>query len=197
MGEHMRRERKKRKRKKEQMSFRQKATAVFLWVFEILVMVLFAFVVVYFFGQTRTNVGKSMELTISDGDKVLLNTLSYRIGSPRRNDVIAFKPNGSATSHTHIKRVLGLPGEKIEIKDGIIYINDSVYLEKASYPLMNNAGLADEPITLGTKEYFVLGDNRNDSEDSRYADIGLVNADYIEGKVYFRISPSENMGFIR
>lgn len=137
-----------------------------------------------------------MELTLADGDRVLLNTLSYRIGSPERNDIIAFKPNGSSTSHTHIKRVIGLPGETIQIKDGMIYINGTVYLEKTDYPLMNNSGLADEPITLGVKEYFVLGDNRNDSEDSRYADIGLVNFDYIEGKVWFRISPFDSFGLI-
>ncbi|MFS6554576.1 signal peptidase I, partial [Parabacteroides distasonis] len=101
-----------------------------------------------------------------------------------------------STSHTHIKRVIGLPGETIQIKDGIIYINGTVYLENADYPLMNNSGLASEPITLGVKEYFVLGDNRNDSEDSRYADIGLVNSDYVEGKVWFRISPTDSFGLI-
>lgn len=196
MGERTRRDRRQKKRQKEQRTVKQKAASVFIWIFEILVAILIAFVAVFFFGQVRTNVGQSMELTLADGDRVLMNTLNYAIGSPKRGDIIAFKPNGSEASHTHIKRVIGLPGEKIEIKDGIIYINDTVYLEKTSYPLMNNAGLADEPITLGSKEYFVLGDNRNDSEDSRYADIGLVNADYIEGKVYFRISPSETMGFI-
>lgn len=185
-----------RRRQKEKMTVKQKMSALLLWVFEIIVVVLFAFVLVFFFGQTRSNIGQSMELTLSDGDTVLLNTLNYRVGSPKRGDIIAFKPNGSETSHTHIKRVIGLPGETIQIKDGMIYINDTVFLEKTDYPAMNNAGLAAEPITLGVKEYFVLGDNRNDSEDSRYADIGVVNADYIEGKVYFRISPSETAGFI-
>lgn len=189
--------RKNRKRQKEKRTFREKLTSVLLWIFEILVTVLFAFVLVFFFGQSRTNVGQSMELTLTDGDRVLINTLSYRVGSPSRNDIIAFKPNGSETSHTHIKRVIGLPGETIQIKDGMIYINDKVYLEKTDYPAMTNGGLADEPITLGVKEYFVLGDNRNNSEDSRYADIGLVNFDYIEGKVWFRISPSDSMGLIR
>ncbi len=185
-----------RKRQKEKRTLREKVSSFLLWVFEIAVVILFAFVLVYFFGQTRTNVGQSMELTLADGDRILLNTLEYRIGSPQRNDIIAFKPNGSSTSHTHIKRVIGLPGETIQIKDGIIYINGTVYLENADYPLMNNSGLASEPITLGVKEYFVLGDNRNDSEDSRYADIGLVNSDYVEGKVWFRISPTDSFGLI-
>ena len=186
-----------RKRQKEKLTFRQKFMSIMMWIFQILVVVLFAFVLVFFFGQARTNVGQSMELTLEDGDRVLLNTLNYRIGSPKRGDIIAFKPNGSKSSYTHMKRVIGLPGETIQIKDGMIYINDTVYLEKTDYPSINNAGLASEPITLGVKEYFVLGDNRNDSEDSRYADVGLVNADYIEGKVYFRIAPYANMGFIK
>lgn len=183
-----------RKRQKEKRTLREKISSVLLWIFEIAVVILFAFVLVYFFGQVRTNIGSSMELTLADGDRVLLDRLSYSVGSPKRNDIIAFKPNGSSTSHTHIKRVIGLPGETIQIMDGIIYINGKVYLEKADYPLMTNSGLASEPITLGVKEYFVLGDNRNDSEDSRYADIGLVNLDYIEGKVWLRIAPTDSFG---
>lgn len=183
-----------RKRQKEKRTLREKISSVLLWIFEIAVVILFAFVLVYFFGQVRTNIGSSMELTLADGDRVLLDRLSYSVGSPKRNDIIAFKPNGSSTSHTHIKRVIGLPGETIQIMDGIIYINGKVYLEKTDYPLMTNSGLASEPITLGVKEYFVLGDNRNDSEDSRYADIGLVNLDYIEGKVWLRIAPTDSFG---
>lgn len=183
-----------RKRQKEKRTLREKISSVLLWIFEIAVVILFAFVLVYFFGQARTNIGSSMELTLADGDRVLLDRLSYSVGSPKRNDIIAFKPNGSSTSHTHIKRVIGLPGETIQIMDGIIYINGKVYLEKADYPLMTNSGLASEPITLGVKDYFVLGDNRNDSEDSRYADIGLVNLDYIEGKVWLRIAPTDSFG---
>ena len=183
-----------RKRQKEKRTLREKISSVLLWIFEIAVVILFAFVLVYFFGQVRTNIGSSMELTLADGDRVLLDRLSYSVGSPKRNDIIAFKPNGSSTSHTHIKRVIGLPGETIQIMDGIIYINGKVYLEKADYPLMTNGGLASEPITLDVKEYFVLGDNRNDSEDSRYADIGLVNLDYIEGKVWLRIAPTDSFG---
>ncbi len=183
-----------RKRQKEKRTLREKISSVLLWIFEIAVVILFAFVLVYFFGQVRTNIGSSMELTLADGDRVLLDRLSYSVGSPKRNDIIAFKPNGSSTSHTHIKRVIGLPGETIQIMDGIIYINGKVYLEKADYPLMTNSGLASEPITLDVKEYFVLGDNRNDSEASRYADIGLVNLDYIEGKVWLRIAPTDSFG---
>lgn len=185
-----------RKRQKEKRSIREKITGVLLWFFQIVVVILFSGCLVYFLGQARTNVGQSMELTLADGDRVLLNTLAYRVSSPKRGDIVAFKPNGSESSNTHIKRVIGLPGETVQIRDGMIYIDDKVYLEKTDYPAISNGGLAEEPITLGTKEYFVLGDNRNNSEDSRYADIGMVNSEYIEGKVWFRILPADTFGFI-
>lgn len=170
---------------------------IFLWTFEILVVILFAYVVVYFFGQSRTNIGQSMDVTLSGGDTVLLNVLSYQLGSPKRGDVISFKPNGSTTSHSNIKRVIGLPGETIEIRDGMIYIDGQVYLEKKSYPVITNPGMASDGITLGDKEYFVLGDNRNNSVDSRFADVGVVKSSYIEGRVWFVLSPSEHRGFLK
>ena len=170
---------------------------IFLWTFEILVIILFAYIVVYFFGQSRTNIGQSMEVTLSGGDTVLLNVLAYQVGSPKRGDVVAFKPNGSTTGHSSIKRIIGLPGETVQIKDGMIYINGEVYLEKKSYPVMTNPGMASEEINLGDREYFVLGDNRNNSEDSRFADVGLVKSDYIEGKVWFVLSPSEHRGILK
>ena len=170
---------------------------ILLWTFQILVVILFAYVLVYFFGQSRTNIGQSMDVTLSGGDTVLMDTLIYQVGSPKRGDVIAFKPNGSSTGHSSIKRVIGLPGETIQIKDGMIYIDGEVYLEKKSYPVITNPGMASDGITLGNQEYFVLGDNRNNSVDSRFADVGTVKASYIEGKVWFVLSPSEHRGLVK
>lgn len=170
---------------------------IFLWVFQIVIVVLFAFVLVYFFGQTRACIGQSMSTTIEGGDAVLLDGLSYKLGNPKRNDVIAFQLNGNREGASSIKRILGLPGETIQIKDGMIYIDGEIYLEKKDYPAMTDAGLAEEPITLGTNQYFVLGDNRNNSEDSRYADVGMIKKRYIAGKIWFTCAPFEKLGFTK
>lgn len=170
---------------------------ILLWTFEILVVILFAYVIVYFFGQSRTNVGQSMDVTLSGGDTVLLNVMAYQLGSPKRGDVISFKPNGSTTGHSSIKRIVGLPGETIQIKDGMIYIDGAVYLEKKNYPAITDPGIAADGISLGDKQYFVLGDNRNNSEDSRFGDVGLVDSDFIEGKVWFVLSPQAHRGLLK
>ena len=165
-----------------------------MWIFQIVLVIMFAYVLVYFFGQTRTNVGQSMDTTLSGGDEVLINILAYQMKSPDRGDVIAFKPGGSSSGRTSIKRVIGLPGETIQIIDGQIYIDGKVYLEQANYPAITNPGMASEPITLKSKEYFVLGDNRNNSEDSRFAEIGNVTTDMIEGRVWYVLNPSSHRG---
>ena len=170
---------------------------VFAWTFQILIVIMFAYVIVYFFGQSRTNVGQSMDVTLSGGDTVLINVMAYQLGGPKRGDVISFKPGGSESSHSSIKRVIGLPGETVQIKEGMIYIDGKVYLEQKNYPAITNPGMASEPITLGGNEYFVLGDNRNNSEDSRFADIGPVASEYIEGKVWFVLSPAKHRGFLK
>lgn len=190
----------RKSRARKERSIKEKKSiskVVFSWAFQIVIVIMFAYVIVYFFGQTRTSIGQSMDVTISGGDTVLLNDLNYRLKGPSRGDIISFKPNGSETSHSYIKRVIGLPGETIQIKEGMIYINDSVHLEKSDYPAIKDPGLAEKPITLGDSEYFVLGDNRNDSEDSRYADIGNVEMKDIEGKVWFIVSPKEHFGFVK
>ena len=170
---------------------------VFSWTFQIILVIMFAYVLVYFFGQTRTNVGQSMDTTLTGGDTVLINTMAYQMKGPSRGDIIAFKPNGSSSGRSSIKRVIGLPGETIQIVDGMINIDGTTYLERRNFPSISDPGMAAEPIQLGDTQYFVLGDNRNNSEDSRFADVGLVSADMIEGKVWFVLEPSEHRGFLR
>lgn len=105
-------------------------------------------------------------------------------------------PSEDKKASIHIKRVIALPGETVQIKDGQILINGEVYNEKDEFPAITNAGLASEPITVGKGQYFVLGDNRNNSEDSRHNGMGLVNSDRIVGKLWFTISPWKKIGFV-
>ena len=170
---------------------------IFSWTFQILIVIMAAYLLVYFFGQRRTNVGPSMDTTLSGGDEVLINILAYQMRGPKQGDVICFKPNGNTSRRSSIKRVIATPGQMVQIIDGMIYIDGKVYLENRDFPVMTNPGMAQEPIRLGESEYFVLGDNRNNSEDSRYAQVGLVTDDMIEGKVWFVIRPSQHRGFLR
>ena len=169
---------------------------ILLWTFQILVVILFAYVLVYFFGQSRTNIGQSMDVTLSGGDTVLMDTLIYQVGSPKRGDVIAFKPNGSGTGHSSIKRVIGLPGETVQIHDGNIYINGKQLKEDYGRETIRNSGLASEAVTLGEDEYFVLGDNRNNSADSREPSVGNIQKKDILGRAWLRIWPFDQFGLL-
>lgn len=186
------------KHRKKRRVRRQKSLPrrIFETLFEAAAVVLIAYVCVFTLGQQRTNVGQSMDTTLAGGDRVLINVLSYTIGSPKRGDIISFRPNGSSSSHASIKRVIGLPGETIQIRDGQIYIDGQVYLEDASYPSITSPGIAQDPVSLDEGEYFVLGDNRNNSEDSRDASVGIVTSAMIEGKVWFVLSPAEHRRFL-
>ena len=105
-------------------------------------------------------------------------------------------PNGNEKSHYYIKRVIAVPGDTLQIKNGEVYVNGELFAEDVDVAQMEDAGLAAEEVTLGEDEYFVLGDNRNNSEDSRYANIGNIKKEYIIGKVWFRVTPFKDFGFL-
>ena len=125
-----------------------------------------------------------------------MNRFVYNVSSPRQGDVIAFLPNGNEKSHYYVRRVVACPGDTIQIKEGIVYVNGEAYQEKITVASIEDAGVASEEIKLGNDEYFVLGDNRNNSEDSRLANIGNVKKSYIIGKAWFYFKSIGNMGFI-
>nr|WP_294488805.1 signal peptidase I [uncultured Anaerosporobacter sp.] len=162
---------------------------VIIWVVEIIAVILLAYFLVEYAVEKTTVVGESMETTLQEGDKIVINKLAYRFSKPKRFDVIVFKQSGKEHSYYNIKRIIGLPGETVQIKDGVVYINDEPIKEKSAVDVIKNPGLSVEPILLEDKEYFVLGDNRNLSEDSRFANIGNVVFDDIIGKAWIRLKP--------
>ena len=141
--------------------------------------------------------GVSMEPTLMEGQVVIVNKIEYYLKSPKRNDVIVYKQSNREHSYYEIKRVIGLPGETVKIKNGIIYINDEALKEKVKTETIENAGLAEEGIKLDDNEYFVLGDNRVGSEDSRTSTIGNITKDMIIGNAWIRLLPIRRIGFIR
>jgi len=162
---------------------------IFIWAAQIAGVVFLAYFITYYALEKTEMPGISMENTLFDGDAIIINKLSYRFSDPKRFDVIVFKQSGKEHSYYNIKRIIALPGETIQIKDGIIYINDEPLEEIINVDEMKNYGLADEPITLEENEYFVLGDNRNNSEDSRFASVGTIRRDEIIGKAFIRLKP--------
>lgn len=166
------------------------------WILSVALVIYIAFVFVYYIGQKTTVIGPSMSTTLEDGQQILINRFLYKISEPKANDVIVFLPNGNEKSHPYVKRVIAVPGDTIQIKDGAVYVNGQLFTEEITVAAIEVPGLAEEEITLGEDEYFVLGDNRNNSEDSRYANIGNIKEEYIIGKAWFVISPIKKFGFI-
>ncbi len=162
---------------------------IIIWVIQIAAVIFLAYFIVYYALERTDMVGISMETTLNDGDSIIINKFSYRFNDPKRFDVIVFKQSGKEHSYYNIKRIIGLPGEKIQIKDGVIYINGEIIQETINVEPMNNFGLAEEEIKLEENEYFILGDNRNNSEDSRFASVGTIRRDEIVGKAFIRLKP--------
>ena len=170
---------------------------VLSWIVEIVVLIGLAYVLVSFFGIRTNVVGQAMEQTLENDDDILVNKFAYIISKPKQGDVIVFLPNGNKKSHYYVRGVVAVPGDTVQIKDGALYVNDELYKESTDVASMEDAGIASDAIKLEKDEYFVLGDNRNNSEDSRYANIGNVKRDYIIGKAWFRFSGFGSFGTIK
>lgn len=159
-----------------------------------LIVLIISLLIVKFVGQRTEVIGNSMKNTLHDGDNLILNKISYRFSDPERFDIVVF-PFRNGEKKNYIKRVIALPGETIQIDDeGVIYINGEVLEEHYGREVILDPGSAAEPITLGEDQYFVLGDNRNDSNDSRFGEVKLVSRDEIIGKVWIRIWPLKDFG---
>ncbi len=176
----------------ENVSILKEVLGMFLYVIAVFVAVWF---VITFVGQRTEVSGDSMYDTLEDGDNLWIDKLSYRFKDPERYDIVVFPYHDSEVFY--IKRIIGLPGEKIRIdEEGNIYINNKVLNEPYGYETISPSmiGRADEEILLGDDEYFVMGDNRNDSKDSRFEEVGNIHRDEFEGKVAIRIWPLSKFG---
>lgn len=167
-------------------------------LFYSLVAMIFGIVLVLSFGIRVSNIGTSMLPTLDNGQVVLIDKFMFSLASPKRNDIVCFYPKGNENSHIYIKRVIGLPGETIQIKEGYVYIDGVRLLEDESFDKILDAGLFEVEFKMGENEYFVLGDNRNNSEDSRIGNIGAVTKDTMIGKVWFKFTKDDNkLGFVK
>ncbi len=163
----------------------------------ILSVLLIAYLVVHYVGQRTEVIGESMEFTLMDGDNLLVDKLSYRFHDPERFDIVVF-PYRNDPSTYYIKRVIGLPGETVQINEkGEIFINGEKLEEYYGREVIKDPHRASEPILLADDEFFVLGDNRNNSKDSRWEDVGNIKKSELTGKVFVRIYPFREFGRVR
>ncbi len=161
------------------------------------VAVFLAFVLVFSIGMRTSVIGDSMEPALHNGQEILMNRILYRISKPKRGDVVVFLPNGNQNTHFYVKRVVGLPGETVQIKEGNVYIDGVLLEENELFDEMADPGIAQNELLLSGDEFFVLGDNRNSSEDSRSGNIGAVKKDHIIGKAWFHLAAQgDSMGMI-
>lgn len=160
--------------------------SLIIWFAEIAAVVGLAYFIANYALEKTVMPGNSMEKTLMDQDKVIINKFAYIFHQPKRFDVIVFKQSDKEHSYLNIKRVIGLPGETVQIKEGKVYINGEPLKEKIVIDSIENPGLAEEPVKLDENEFFVLGDNRNNSEDSRFANIGNIVSGDILGKAWIR-----------
>ncbi len=167
------------------------------FVLYIAIVFLLTYLVIHYVGQRTQVSGTSMEYTLSDGDNLIVDKISYRFHDPERFDIIVF-PFQYKEDTYYIKRIIGLPGETVQIgEDGTIYIDNEKLEESYGREVIQDPGQAAEPIKLGEDEYFVLGDNRNASSDSRDPSVGVIAGEDIIGRAWVRLYPFDKIGFIR
>ncbi len=165
------------------------------WLLYIVLIIALTWTVVIFVGQRTEVSGSSMETTLSDKDQLIVDKMTYRFRDPKRYDIVVF-PYQYQDNTYYIKRIIGLPGETVQILSGMVYIDGMRLDEHYGNEIMQNPGIAEEPLILGEDEYFVLGDNRNNSSDSRASDVGLIHRKDLIGRAWIRVWPLSQIGVI-
>lgn len=157
-------------------------------------LMLICFLINAFIGQRTSVSGTSMFPTLDDKDNLWISKISYTVGDPERYDIVVFPFEDDVY---YIKRIIGLPGETVLIdRDGNIFIDGELLTDDPVDVILSDPGIASSPIKLGDDEYFVLGDNRNNSRDSRWSDVGNIKRDRIVGKAVLRLYPFKHFGSI-
>ena len=167
---------------------------VTLWIADIILVVFLALSIAHLFGTRVRMEGSSMTPTLSNGDQLLLNRLKGRILPIQRYDIVAYELD--TQEGIILKRVLALPGETLQIREGKVLINGEALPENEYIRSLSYGGEAQSPLTLGANEYFVIGENADASLDSRFSDVGNIRKDNIWGCVWLRYSPFRDMRFL-
>ncbi|WP_105615886.1 signal peptidase I [Vallitalea okinawensis] len=174
-----------------------KGKQIFLFIRDLVICVLIAFLFITFVAQNAVVSGESMYPTLEDGQFLIVNKFIYHLSEPERGDIIVFDHTESNRTERYIKRIIGTPGDEIDFRDGYVYINGQQYVEDyIKVVTMPTDSSVTYPITVPANNYFVLGDNRNKSKDSRYNIVGTVEEDLILGKASIRIWPITKFGFV-
>lgn len=175
--------RERRRQRRQQRTLGKTAKTIFGWLVTVLAAAVVGYAFVTFGFQKIYMVGPSMCPTLEDGQEYTANRLVYLLGSPQRYDIVAYSMVEDQDSYYTIKRVIGLPGETVLIQNGKIYINGNPLTDYPIEQEINIAGLAETSLTLADGEYFVLGDNANNSQDSRYYSVGNIKENEIIGRI--------------
>ncbi len=169
---------------------------IFGWILSIIITIFLATALVLLFGMKAEVSGFSMEPSIKSGQTVLVDRFSYVLGKPKPGQVVLFLPNGNENSNYYTKRVVAVPGDKVLIEAGHLYVNGIPSEVATSY--ISESGIAETELLLETGEYFVMGDKPSESEDSRSSGIGPVSIDDIVGRVWYKLPiQGGKMGFIK
>ena len=182
----------RRKKKIGSAIFRE----IFSYIFGILIAIFLGVFITYFWGMSTKVIGDSMNPGLYNGQTIYIDRFQYMLSNPKAGDVVVFLPNNNKNEHYYVKRVIAVPGDTVVIKNGVCYVNGEVS------PYVNGtielAGVAANEIVVENSSFFCLGDDLDNSEDSRSANIGLIKGTDILGKAWLHAKYGyEKMGMIK